>query len=426
MPTIRGWFVAAIGGALWTTGRAFGADPLEQAAAALLALVLIAVLVVRRRGHQLATTRTIAPERATTGQPVSVTIELTNRADTPAPLLLVEDRIPLELSGRARFSVAGLEAGGTRVARIDLTPRRRGRYEIGPLTVSIVDPFGIAAVRTRPQGPSSFVVYPRVEKLRLPRELGHQRTTAVAERRRPTGSRGEDFYTLREYDEGDDLRKIHWPSTAKLQRFMIRQEETPWHQRATVLLDDRSEVHGGFGEHSSFERAVEAAAAVVSLYERAGYNFVFATALRGTTAVGRGPSQLQKALDVLAEIRPGRGSEALRTRLAEFESGRAGEGILVVIGGSVDSAIATALTRCRRVFRDVVLVSFPGHRFGSLDTRARWDAERTTLDSVRLVARGGGRAIVLGPGEPLSQAWSGGDRAAGRGGESWARKPEPV
>ena len=59
---------------------------------------------------------------------------------------------------------------------------------------------------------------------------------------------------MREYVEGDDLRKIHWPATAKRGGFMIRQEETPWHTRATILLDDRVESHGGIGESSSFER----------------------------------------------------------------------------------------------------------------------------------------------------------------------------
>ncbi len=425
MPTLRGWFVLAIGAVLWITGRVFGADPLEQTAFSLLALVGIAVVVARRRGQSLDATRTIAPERATTRQPVSLTIELRNRASAPAPVLLVEDRIPLELSGRARFSIAGLEAAGHRRATVDLTPRKRGRYEVGPLTVSIVDPFGLAAVHRRPVGTSSFMVYPRVEKLSLPRELGHQRTTASAERRQPTGSSGEDFYTLREYIEGDDLRKIHWPSTAKLQRFMIRQEETPWHQRATIVLDDRSEAHGGFGEHSSFERAVEAAASVLALYERAGYSFVFATALQGTTAAGRGAGHLQRSLDLLAEIATGAGPDALAIKLAELEAGRR-EGVLVVVTGTLESSIAPAVVRCQRVFRDVGVISFPGHRFGSQDTRARWEAERQTLVAVRLISRSGGRAMVLGPGEPLGPVWSRTERPGGRTEEQWERKPELV
>ncbi|HEX2241178.1 MAG TPA: DUF58 domain-containing protein [Actinomycetota bacterium] len=424
MPTLRGWLVAGTGAALWAIGRIFGADPLEQMALALLALVCVAVLVVRRRGQDLEAGRTVVPERATTGQPVSVTIELHNRSSKPAPLLLVEDRIPLELAGRARFSIAGLEAAGRRSATIQLTPRRRGRYELGPLRVSIVDPFGLAAVHTRPVGSSALLVYPRVEKLRLPREFGHQRTTAMAERRQPTGSRGEDFYTLREYIEGDDLRKIHWPSTAKLQRFMIRQEETPWHQRATVVLDDRSEAHGGFGEHSSFERAVEAAASVLALYERSGYSFAFGTALSGTTPPGRGREHLHRALDLLSELSTATGPHALGTRLAELQAGAGGEGVLIVVTGSADHSVAKAAARSLRAFRDVVVISFPAHRFGGLDTRARWEAEKTTLESVRLITRSGGRAIVLGPGEPLGPVWSG-TRGGKREGV-WERKPELV
>ncbi len=48
---------------------------------------------------------------------------------------------------------------------------------------------------------------------------------------------GEDFFTLRDYEDGDDLRKVHWPSSAKRDRLMIRQLEMPWQSRALIVLD---------------------------------------------------------------------------------------------------------------------------------------------------------------------------------------------
>ena len=135
--------------------------------------------------------------------------------------------------------------------------------------ITVSDPFGVARVTSVGSEASSFLAYPRTEPLTLPKDTGKRRTTVVSARRQPTGAQGEDFYTLREYVEGDDLRRIHWPATAKRNRYMIRQEETPWHARATILLDETAGTYAGAG----WERAVEVAASLADLYHRSAYNF---------------------------------------------------------------------------------------------------------------------------------------------------------
>src|SRR5438105_13844791 len=71
---------------------------------------------------------------------------------------------------------------------------------------------------------------------------------------------GIDFFALREYEMGDDLRRVHWRSTARTGELMLRQDEMPWESRATILLDNRPSTHSG----DSFERAVEAAASIAT------------------------------------------------------------------------------------------------------------------------------------------------------------------
>ncbi len=73
---------------------------------------------------------------------------------------------------------------------------------------------------------------------------------------------GEDDIATREYRDGDDLRRVHWRSTAKRGELMVRREEQPRQMRATVLLDARARGHRGDGPASSFEWAVSAAASV--------------------------------------------------------------------------------------------------------------------------------------------------------------------
>ena len=64
---------------------------------------------------------------------------------------------------------------------------------------------------------------------------------------------GEDDVIPRAYRDGDELRRVHWRSTARYGELMVRREEQRWRNRATVLLDSRSISHMGTGAGSSFE-----------------------------------------------------------------------------------------------------------------------------------------------------------------------------
>lgn len=428
MPSLRGWSTAVAGLWLWIIGRVLGASGLEQIGFALIALVGIAVAIVSARRHDLEVTRTVTPRRARAGQPVHVAMKIENAGRGSAPLLTLDDRLPSAMSGNARFALNGVEPGGTRETRYELRAPGRGRYEIGPLEISISDPFGLARTRSEGAGVTDLLVHPRIERLSLPRDLGQQRSMAVSALRQLSGARGEDFYTLREYAQGDDLRKIHWPSTAKRAKPMIRQEETPWHNRAVILLDDRADAHEGRGDASSFERAIECAASLADLYHRSGYTYRLAGAVDPGLPMGRGSDHLHACLDRLALLNPGApaGSDPLLVRLAELESGVSAEGTLVCVTGEIGPTEAVAISRCRRRFRHVMVVVYPGHRFGSGSTRSRWEGEESTNNAAALLGRSGIPALVIGHGESLALAWASLAGGRRRGGDRWAQKPEPV
>ncbi|MGH2776572.1 MAG: DUF58 domain-containing protein [Actinomycetota bacterium] len=425
MPTARGYLVVVTALSLMVAGRAFGSGPVEQLGFALLVVVLIAVGVVRLGRHDLHLERIVSPPRASQNQPVGVTVELHNQGRGAAPLLLLEDKLPPGLSGNARFAVHGIESGGRRKTGFVMKAVRRGRYDIGPLQIGFVDPFGLARTRWRALGVSSFLVHPRIERLSAPRDSGERRSLASTARRQPTGARGEDFYTMREYAEGDDLRKIHWPATAKRGAFMIRQEETPWHTRSTILLDNGGGGHGGIGESSSFERSVEAAASLCDLYLRSGYGWRLTPASGMGLPSSRGNDHFTRCLDTLATIEAEPAADALLVRLAELEASGTVEAALVVVGGTMSPEVAMALTRCRRRFRAVAVISFPAHRFGSEPTKDRWEHEGQSVEVARLLGRSGVRTIILGPDESLAVAWSMSSQGRAEGG-AWGRKPELV
>ncbi len=427
MPTARGWLVAVISIALMVAGRLFGTGAVEQLGFAMLALVFVAVGVVRLGRHDLSVERRLSPVRVPATQPVTSEIRISNEGKGSAPLLLLEDRLPPGLSGSTRLAVRGVEPGGTRATSISLRAPKRGRYDVGPLQISFIDPFGLARVRWRALGSSSFLVHPAVEPLSPPRDQGEHRSLASAARKQPTGTQGEDFYTLREYVEGDDLRKIHWSSTAKRNRYMIRQEETPWHTRATIVLDDRAVAHAGLGHSSTFERTVEAAASLADLYQRSGYSWRLAGAHHAGLPAGKGSDHLNRCLDLLAVLELSKYDDAaLIRRLVEVESTGGAEAALVLVTGSLDSEIAMALTRCRRSFRQVTVVSFPKHRFSDHGTKARWEGEARTVEVTRLLARSSIRAVVAGPDDSLASGWNATSQMRSEGEAQWGRKPELV
>ena len=428
MPTVRGWLVAATGLSLVATGLIFGARALEQLGAALVILVVIALGVVRLGKHDLAVARAIVPERAGAQQEVTISLALSNGGGGSAPLLLLEDRLPARLPGRSRFTLNGVEPGGRRDVSYTVRPQRRGRYEIGPLALSMVDPFGLAKISSSAAPAQSFLVHPRTEPLALPRDAGDRRSVSTSALRQPTGAQGEDFYALREYVQGDDLRKVHWPSSAKRGKVMIRQEETPWHTRATIVVDDCSGAHAT-GDPSSFEGVIEAAASVIELYHGTGYAYRLAGGHHPGVASARGSAHFHRCMDLLATLQPGRdsGSDVLLSRLMDMEAHGMAEETFVLITGTLAPDVAAVLARLRRLFKQIIVVSFPAHRFSSVPTKQRSEGERAAAEAARNLGRSGIRCVVLGPGESLASAWGSAASGKSRGGRgTWAQKPELV
>lgn len=259
MLTRRGWFLAGGSGVLTLAGRLFGVTELFGLAAGAVALVAGALIYVRFARVDLHATRTVHPTRVHCG--ASSRVDLAVRNDAPRRSPLLDARDPFD-SGRrwARFRVAPLPPGAHARAAYRLPTDRRGVFELGPLTLVVSDPFGIASASFAAAPATKLTVFPHVDVVEpLPHTLGHD-PHAGADHATALAASGEDFYALRPYQVGDDLRRVHWPSTAKLGDLMIRQEEMPWQGRATVVLDIRAAVHTS----ESLEEAVSAAASIIT------------------------------------------------------------------------------------------------------------------------------------------------------------------
>jgi uncharacterized protein (DUF58 family) len=233
----------------------------ELAGLAAGAVVAVGLAVARVRGQAVTydVVRILEPGRVEVGSPAQARLRFTNRSGRPARhLTTAVDGFD---GGRAaaRCIVPPLAPGEVAEATYDLPTARRSVVAVGPLTLSVTDPLGLAEVTTVTAGDGRLVVHPRIEAV-LP---GPGSTTLEARLGSQHASRvpvGLDFFTLRGYEVGDDLRRVHWRSTARVGDLMLRQDELPWEQVATLLVDTRAAAH----TPESFERAMEVAASVAA------------------------------------------------------------------------------------------------------------------------------------------------------------------
>ncbi len=348
MPTTRGW--AAIGAALalavlWT---AFGEDLLLAIAVFLAVAVVGGSLYVRLATPRLMLQRTINPEQLHDGERAIVDLRVESRRRVYRVAL--EDRV--HGLGAARFVADRIASGDSMAGRYEVLCRPRGVYKVGPAKVSIGDPMGFVESTSHFGGSGRLVVFPRVEDLEgVPTGRGQDQTINTS-RAAFWHSGGEDFFTLREYHQGDDLRKVHWPSSARRDELMIKQLEMPWQSRAFIILDPRVEPHASA---ESFEQAVRGAASVLKHLFRSGYTPTM-WAGSGNGAVVGNADAYHAAMEELAIIRPARSLD-LRHLIGRLRrSGMAG-GVLVMVTGEPDDADLAAFQLLGQDFYRTVVLS---------------------------------------------------------------------
>jgi uncharacterized protein (DUF58 family) len=263
--------------------------------------------------------------------------------------LTLEDRAPG--LGAARFAVGGARPSRALRGRYEIDCRGRGVYRVGPALIAVGDPFGMFE-RVAPSGAASrLVVWPACEDLRrLPGAggSGHaHRSSSPA----PLGYDGEDFFTLREYQVGDDLRRVHWPASAKRDRLMIRRLEAPRKPRALVLLEVGA---GRYPAPEVFEHAVRGAASVFRHLHRGGLE-----PRLWAGAPGDETGSLPAAMTTLAGVQPlpeaGRAGVGFPSHLA----GAGGDVLVIVTGAPDHRTVETHRALRRRFAGHVVMAAAP-------------------------------------------------------------------
>ncbi|MBW3657246.1 MAG: DUF58 domain-containing protein [Actinobacteria bacterium] len=394
MLTDRGRLLLLASGVAWGVSRAFGVPELQMGAVAMLVLVGLAVAYTLLASARLTARRGVHPPRLFHDAEGVVEVRLRNNGRFPTAILQVEDTAPTGIADGPRFVLRPLGPDATTSVRYRLHGRHRGRFTLGPLVVRLRDPFGIAARGHRFDVTDEVIVYPPV--WRLPSvPLGGSQGSGGEGRPRPLAS-GDEIANIREYVRGDDLRKVHWRSTAHRGKLMVRQDESRATPQAVIVLDARAGSHRGSGPSSSFEVAVSAAASATYHVSERGYGVRLVT---GPLTVAPRAVPWELTLEQLAVLEPDDGSDldGLWTQLAQ---GAAGDGLLIAVTTVPEPAELRRMVRAGRSFgtRLAVLVAagtFAGRRGPA------GDADRTA-DALRIA---GWRVTVVSAGDRLDERW---------------------
>jgi uncharacterized protein (DUF58 family) len=345
MLTDRGRWILAFGGAVYLAAWAFGTTALYPIGLGLVLAVTAAALWVRLLNRPMRVNRTLGRGEHLAGDDIPVRLEVDVAGRMPSGALTIVERI-------AKFgevqTVVFSRHGRLRGAYI-LEAVPRGRYPIETATAVLEDPFGLERVEIPLPGGESVLVYPRL--VDLDALFSDSGARALEGRRlllrRPTGF---DLHSVRAYEQGESLRRVHWPSTAKRGQLMVKELEDAPRDETAVLLDGDAAAVVGVAADNTFELQVRAAGSILKAHAARGRRaaLIVNCASRAYQRVHSFDGEWSRALEMLAAVEPD-GPTPVAAMLAD-EAGPAGRALeLTVVTASVTPRLADRLAQ--RVFQ---------------------------------------------------------------------------
>jgi uncharacterized protein (DUF58 family) len=335
MLTDRGRWVLALGGGIYLAAWALGSEMLYPVAVGLVLAVLAAALWVRLLERPMALRRTFGRGERLAGDDVPVQLELDAEGFVPSGTLVLREKV----ARLGEWETPLVRRQGRLRGRYQLRQVPRGRYPIEESEVVIEDPFGLERATVELQSTASILVYPHlVDVDRLFSESGAR--TPEGRRllmRRPTGF---DLHSVRDYQQGESLRRVHWPTTAKRGHLMVKELEDSPRDETAVLLDADASTVVGTAQDSSFELAVRAAGSILKAHASRGRRAaLIVNCLRPTyQRVHSFDGDWHRALEILGAVEPD-GHAPVANMLAD-EAGPAARAVELTV---VTSALSPRL-----------------------------------------------------------------------------------
>jgi uncharacterized protein (DUF58 family) len=265
-------------------------------------LLLVVAYLLAPRNLKLTGDRAGLFPRAQEGDRLDVEVRLT--ANRRVSTFILEERVPERLGNPVRVPITKLSPGASVSHYYGLRAARRGVYQVGPLVAVAGDPLGLVQRETIVAEPFELLVHPRVETVSdrpLTRQFEDPPIRPPVSKPWPSGL---EFYGMREYTPGDDLRRIVWRASARTGRIMVREAEQGITDHVTIMLDTDRGHHSRDGEglSESFEAGIRVAASLGVRHLREGYEVRTETNGGALTRPIRGAGKQLILLDNLARL----------------------------------------------------------------------------------------------------------------------------
>src|SRR5215471_1781892 len=302
----------------------------------LLTLFILSWFWARYSLWKLVFRRTTTSGRVQVGETFDERLMLDNLSIMPKLWVQIADGSTLP--GHRAGYVASMGGRKRATWRARTVCKQRGRFQLGPVTATSGDPFGLFHRRLILTQPQDLLVLPRVLPIsnfvlftgglpgrgRSSRRALHTTTNAT---------------TIRDYTSGDALNRIHWRSTAHYNRLMVKEFDLDPAMDAWIFLDLHDEVQAGEGEDSTVEYGVTIAATVATylLHQDLSLGMIVNAVHREFLSLDRGERQIERVLEMLAVVEPGPGPD-LKEALAldAFHFGRNTVAVVITPSNSRD------------------------------------------------------------------------------------------
>jgi uncharacterized protein (DUF58 family) len=355
--TERGRLVLLLGLGVYLVAWAFGSRSLYPAATGLVLAAVGARIWVAIIQQPVTLRRSIGSKEPLEGDDVTVGLEAhAQRHPGPRSLEVYE-----KIGRLGERKVQLTRHGRPLLARYVLQNVPRGRYQFEAVRAVFEDPFSLAKAELHLGTESALLVYPRLVELeRLFTQSGGAMQTGGRVLLRRTA--GYDLHSVREYEQGESLRKVHWRTTARRGTLMVKELEDMPHDEVAVLLDAQAQVVVG----ESFDVQVRAAGSILRAHALRGRRslLTISSSPPSSSHVASFDGEWRVALELLATAEPN-GTEPVARFLDRDASAASQAGELVVVTGALDARLADALLERAFARRATALVLVDTASFGT-------------------------------------------------------------
>lgn len=368
-------------------GLILGYPDVTRLGVLLLILAMVGLLMARRRAAKVSLDRQVVPAVASVGDRVAVRVRFSNGDRRRTRTGLAQEDVAYVLGDPRRFVLSAMGPGDGQQVEYAVVTSARGEHLVGPVHITITDPFRLTTREVTIQRQDVVTVLPRIVSLGADRPPGAgsgQDGSAPA----MIALHGEEDMSIRAYQDGDDLRKVHWPATAHRGELMVRQLDRPSLRSCTLVLDSRADAHAGPLEASSFEWAISALASVAVRMHELGYLIHLVTAETVAADVAATAMPVAQVHLWLARARTGDDQDFERVLAMAGEVGTAGSTIVAALGGRLGSH-ADRVAGLRRAGSPALGFVLQAHTFGPTEPphaphgleAAGWRVQNVDIDT---------------------------------------------